>query len=78
MPGAIPHHKAGVQFLDSPRRREAAGCHGVLSHRYADNMLPLGWGRRHAHFRLHPDWLFAHWFFARVHAFGGGEGYPAT
>jgi hypothetical protein len=25
MPGAIPHHKAGVQFLDSPRRREAAG-----------------------------------------------------
>jgi hypothetical protein len=30
------------------------------------------------HFRLHPDWLFAHWVFARVHAFGGGERYPAT
>jgi len=23
--GAVPHHKASVQFFDGPRRREAAG-----------------------------------------------------
>ena len=25
LPGAVSHGKAGVQFLDGPRRREAAG-----------------------------------------------------
>jgi hypothetical protein len=25
LPGAVDHDEAGVQFLDSPRRREAAG-----------------------------------------------------
>jgi len=27
LPGVVTHDKAGVQFLHSPRRREAAGWH---------------------------------------------------
>ena len=29
LPGAVRHDKAGVRFLDSPRRREAAGGNGM-------------------------------------------------
>jgi hypothetical protein len=28
----VAHDKAGALLLDRPRRREAAFCHGVLSH----------------------------------------------
>ena len=27
LPGTVLYDKAGVQFFDGPRRREAAGCH---------------------------------------------------
>jgi hypothetical protein len=31
LPGAVRHDKAGVQFLDSPRRREATGGRHVMT-----------------------------------------------
>jgi len=69
----IAHDETGVQFLDGPRRREAAFCHSVLSHCYADGALRAWWGRRYAHCRLHRSWLSD-----RVHDFGDGESSPAT
>jgi hypothetical protein len=49
LPGAVRHDKAGVQFLDSPRRREAAARHGsaipvlfrLAPHRWRSRVLDL-------------------------------------
>jgi hypothetical protein len=33
LPVGVAHDKAGiVEFFDGPRRREAAGCHGLATH----------------------------------------------
>src|SRR5262245_44664265 len=35
----VAHHKTAVQFLDRSRWREAASCHGGLSHYHAQRRL---------------------------------------